>query len=96
MSASLIARRALLFRAPRITDPEYLTALGAITRWLSRKTGTPTPRWAHNIRPSAEPVFLSEKLYPVGDRMKNLIRAETPPEMEALNVWIRERDLVTA
>ena len=95
-SASIKAQRALIFTAPCIKDPEYLTALGAITRWLSRKTGTPSPGWTRSIRPSRDPVFLSEKLYPVGDRMKDLIRRETPPEMEALNVWIRERDLVTA
>lgn len=95
-SASLRARRALMFTAPCVKDTEYLTALGAITRWVARKTGTPVPQWARSIRPSAAPVFLSEKLYPVGDRMKNLIRKETPPEMETLNVWIRERDLVSA
>ncbi|MBP2375570.1 hypothetical protein [Paeniglutamicibacter psychrophenolicus] len=95
-SVSLKAGRALMLTAPSITDPQYLTALGAITCWVSRKTGTPSPGWTRSIRPSAEPVFLSEKLYPVGDRMKDLIRTETPPEMAALNVWIRERDLATA
>lgn len=95
-SASLRTRRALMFTAPCIKDQEYLTALGAITQWVSNKTGIPAPSWTRNIRPSAVPVFLSEKLYPVGDLMKELIRKDTPLEMKNLNVWIRERDLVTA
>ncbi|EMQ97831.1 hypothetical protein [Paeniglutamicibacter gangotriensis] len=41
------------------------------------------------------PLFLAEKLHPVGDRMKELIRRETSPEMAKLNVWIRDRDLGT-
>lgn len=95
-SASLRTRHALMFTAPRIKDQEYLTAIGAITIWVSRKTGIPAPAWTRSLQASATPVFLSEKLYPVGDRMKELIRTQTPPEMEALNVWIRERDLHTA
>lgn len=95
-SASLKARRALLPAAPRIEDVECLTALGAITRWLSRKTETPEPRWSRAQVPARSPVFLSEKIYPVSDRMKELIRSETPSEMKDLNVWIRERDLAKA
>ena len=95
-STALRTRRALMFTAPRIKDQEYLTAIGAITIWASRKSGTPAPAWTRSLQASATPVFLSEKLYPVGVRMKELIRSQTPPEMEALNVWIRERDLHTA
>ncbi|MFJ6419282.1 helix-turn-helix domain-containing protein [Paeniglutamicibacter sp. NPDC091659] len=94
-TASLEAGRALMATAPKIRDKEYTTALGAITRWLSHKTQTPIPGWAHRIKPSANPVFLAEKLHPVGNRMKELIRRETPPEMAELNVWIRDRDLAT-
>lgn len=95
-SASLAAGRALMLSAPRINDTEYLAALGATTRWIARKTNTPVPRWSQRISPSTAPVFLAEKLHPVSDRMKNLIRSETPPEMKEMNVWIRERDLATA
>lgn len=94
-SASLKSRRALLQTKPDIKDSEYLTALGAITRWISLKTETPEPQWSRTIIPASIPVFLSEKIYPVGDRMKELIRSETPSEMKGLNVWIRERDLAT-
>jgi DNA-binding XRE family transcriptional regulator len=93
--ASLGSGRALMSTAPKIRDKDYLTALGAITRWLAHKTRTPLPGWARRAKPSSHPVFLAEKLHPVGDRMKELIRAETPPEMAELNVWIRERDLGT-
>lgn len=94
-TASLEAGRVLMATAPKIRDKEYITALGAITRWLSHKTQTPVPGWAHRIKPSANPVFLAEKIHPVGDRMKELIRRETSPEMAELNVWIRDRDLAT-
>ncbi len=48
-----------------------------------------------NAKASSQPVFLAEKLHPVSDRMKDLIRRETPTEIAAMNVWIRERDLAT-
>ena len=71
------------------------TSQTAITRWLSHKTQMPVPGWAQRAKRFIHPVFLAEKLYLVGDRMKGLIRRETPPEMAELNVWIRERDLAT-
>lgn len=94
-TASLEAGRALMSTAPQIRDKDYMTALGAITRWLAHKTRTPAPGWAQRTKRSIHPVFLAEKLHPVRDRMKELIRRETPPEMAELNVWIRERDLAT-
>ncbi|WP_431712036.1 helix-turn-helix domain-containing protein [Glutamicibacter uratoxydans] len=93
---SLEKRGPLLREAPVLEDPQYFVALAALTRWIASKTQSHTPRWARRVLPSPEPVFLSEKIYPVGDRMKELIRAETPIELKELNVWMRERSLATA
>lgn len=95
-SSSLAAGRALMPTAPSVSDDAYRAVLGAVTRWLSAKTGSPAPKWSINAKASSQPVFLAEKLHPVSDRMKDLIRRETPPEIAAMNVWIRERDLETA
>ncbi|MEE1621645.1 helix-turn-helix domain-containing protein [Zafaria sp. J156] len=94
-SASLSAGRVLMPLAPIVDDDGYRTALEAVTRWVAAKTRTPVPRWAKRAKESSEPVYLAEKLHPVSDRMKDLIRRETPSEIAAMNVWIRERDLAT-
>ena len=94
-TASLSAGRPLMHLAPVTDDDAYRTALGAVTRWLAAKTGTPVPSWAQRAGESAAPIFLAEKLHPVSERMKQLIRRETPGEIAAMNVWIRERDLAT-
>lgn len=87
--------RPLLDKSPALEDAQYQVALAALTRWIANKTQTPIPRWAADITRPAEPVFLLEKLYPVGEKMKEVIRAETPRELQELNVWIRERSLGT-
>lgn len=92
-SSSMAAGRAEMKRAPKIDDADYLIALAGITRWISTKTGTHTPRWAARARPSSRPIFPAERLHPIGDRMKDLIRKDTPAELAELNIWIRERDL---
>ncbi|MDO5866389.1 MULTISPECIES: helix-turn-helix transcriptional regulator [Paenarthrobacter] len=94
-ASSLSAGRALMPNAPSFADDAYCTALGAVTRWVAAKTGTPAPKWAKNAKAATQPVFLAEKLHPVSERMKELIRRETPYEIAAMNVWIRERDLAT-
>ncbi|MFF1830422.1 helix-turn-helix domain-containing protein [Paenarthrobacter sp. NPDC058040] len=94
-SSSLAAGRALMPTGPSVNDDAYRAALGAVTLWVSAKTGTPAPKWAKNTKASSQPVFLAEKLHPVSERMKDLIRRETPTEIAAMNVWIRERDLAT-
>ncbi|BCW60546.1 hypothetical protein StoSoilB20_38930 [Arthrobacter sp. StoSoilB20] len=94
-NSSLAAGRALMPTAPSFDDDAYRAALGAVTRWVSAKTSSPVPKWAVNAKASSQPVFLAEKLHPVSDRMKDLIRRETPTEIAAMNVWIRERDLAT-
>lgn len=94
-NSSLAAGRALMSTAPSFDDDAYRAALAAVTRWVSLKTGSPVPKWAKNAKASPQPVFLAEKLHPVSDRMKDLIRRETPAEISAMNVWIRERDLAT-
>ncbi len=90
---SLQAGRPLLRKAPELDDKQYIVALAALTRWVAAKTRSITPSWALNVSPSAEPVFLSEKIYPVRERMKELIRIETPAELKGINVWMRERSL---
>jgi transcriptional regulator with XRE-family HTH domain len=90
---SLSVGRAQLRHAPRIDDQDYLIMLAGISRWVSLKTATPTPAWALKAEASRHPIFPAEKLHPVSERMKDLIRRETPPALAGLNVWIRERDL---
>lgn len=92
---SLENGRPLLRQAPELADQQYLVALAALTRWVAAKTQSIIPSWARKVAPSVEPVFLADKIYPVGDRMKQLIRAETPTELKDLNVWMRERSLAT-
>lgn len=94
-SASLSAGRVLMPFEPTLNDDAYRAAVGAVTRWIAAKTQTPVPGWAKRAQKSSEPVFLAEKLHPVSDRMKDLIRRDTPSEIAAMNVWIRERDLAT-
>ncbi|MCS3493567.1 y4mF family transcriptional regulator [Arthrobacter sp. JUb119] len=93
---SLEAGRPLLAQSPELEDSQYQVALAAITKWIAGQTNTPVPQWTSDIVRPTEPVFLSEKLYPVGEKMKELIRAETPPALQELNVWIRQRSLGTA
>lgn len=94
-SASFSAGRSLMPLAPAIDDDAYRTALGAVTRWIAAKTGSPVPIWAKRAGESSQPIYLAEKIHPVSDRMKELIRRETPDEIAGMNVWIRERDLAT-
>jgi transcriptional regulator with XRE-family HTH domain len=91
--ASLASGRAQMRYAPKIEDQDYLIVLAGISRWVSLRTTTPTPGWASETRASQHPIFPAEKLHPVSERMKDLIRRETPPALAGLNVWIRERDL---
>jgi transcriptional regulator with XRE-family HTH domain len=91
--ASLASGRAQMRYAPQIEDRDYLIVLAGISRWVSLKTTTPTPGWASDAQASQHPIFPAEKLHPVSERMKDLIRRETPPALAGLNVWIRERDL---
>ncbi|WP_159613334.1 helix-turn-helix domain-containing protein [Glutamicibacter sp. JC586] len=93
---SLAEGRPLLAQSPELEDWQYQVALAAVTKWISSQTNTPVPRWAADIARPSEAVFLSEKLYPVREKMKKLIRAETPPELRELNVWMRQRSLGTA
>ena len=95
-SESLEKGRPLLRDSPALNDEQYMVALAGLTRWIASKTGSLTPLWARQVEPSSNPVFLSEKIYQVGDRMKELIRSETPKELSELNVWMRERSLATA
>lgn len=92
---SLEAGYALLDQSPELEESEYQVALAAVTRWIADQTQTAIPQWATDIVRSMEPVFLSEKLYPVGEQMKEIIRAETPLALQELNVWMRERSLRT-
>lgn len=84
-----------LSREPQIDDIGYKTTIGAITRWIASKTQSPIPEWAAALEASVHPIFPAERIHPVGDLMKDLIRQDTPVELAALNVWMRERDLTT-
>ena len=55
--------------------------MGAITRWLAHQAQTPVPGGAQRAKRSVPAVFLAEMLHPVGERLQELIRRETSPEM---------------
>lgn len=93
---SLEQGRPLLRQEPKLDDFQYEVALAALTRWIAAKTQSVVPRWAQDIAPASEPVFSAEKIYPVGNRMKKLIKSETPSELRELNVWMREGGLARA
>ncbi|GAA1115519.1 helix-turn-helix domain-containing protein [Arthrobacter flavus] len=94
-ASSVADGRPSLTSVPRIDDADYLVALAAITRWIATTTGSPAPGWSLRTKRSEAPIFPAEKIHPVGSRMKELIRQGTPPDLAAMNVWIRERDLAT-
>lgn len=85
--------RPALSREPQIDDVGYKTTIGAITRWVASQTNSPVPEWAAALEAAVQPFFPAERIHPVGDLMKDLIRQDTPVELAALNVWMRERDL---
>lgn len=95
-SASLKAGRPLLQRSPQIKDPQWSAALAGITKYTAHRLDQPTPVWTRHIQPLNEAWMPAESYRSVREPMKQLTQSETPYEIAAMNVFIRERSLTTA
>ncbi|MCP8999462.1 helix-turn-helix domain-containing protein [Pseudarthrobacter sp. RMG13] len=95
-TASLTAGTPLLQRSPRLKDPHWSAALAGITNYTARRLGQAAPTWTRRIKPLDAAWMPAESYRTIGEPMKQLTRAETPPELAALNVFMRERSLATA
>ena len=95
-TASLTAGVPLLQRSPRLKDPYWSAALAGITNYTAHRLGQPAPSWTRRIKPLDKAWMPAESYRTIREPMKELTRAETPPELAALNVFIRERSLATA
>jgi y4mF family transcriptional regulator len=94
-TASLTAGRPLLQRSPRLKDPHWSAALAGITNYTAHRLGQPAPSWTRRIKPLDKAWMPAESYRSVGEPMKKLTMSETPPELAAMNVFIRERSLAT-
>ncbi|WP_426977364.1 helix-turn-helix domain-containing protein [Pseudarthrobacter sp. O4] len=94
-TASLKAGRPLLQRSPRLKEPHWSAALAGITNYTAHRLGQPAPPWTRRIRPLNEAWMPAESYRSVREPMKKLAMSETPPELAAMNVFIRERSLAT-
>ncbi|CAH0201047.1 hypothetical protein SRABI83_01906 [Arthrobacter sp. Bi83] len=94
-TASLKAGRPLLQRSPRLKEPHWSAALAGITNYTAHRLGQPAPPWTRRIRPLNEAWMPAESYRSVREPMKKLTMSETPPELAAMNVFIRERSLAT-
>jgi y4mF family transcriptional regulator len=95
-NASLTAGTPLLQRSPRLKDPHWSAALAGITNYTAHRLGQPAPHWTRRIKPLDTAWMPAESYRTIRTPMKELTRTETPPELAALNVFIRERSLATA
>ncbi|WP_307053385.1 helix-turn-helix transcriptional regulator [Arthrobacter bambusae] len=95
-TASLKAGRPLLQRSPRLKDPHWSAALAGITNYTAHRLGQPAPSWTRRIKPLNEAWMPAESYRTVREPMKQLTMSQTPAELAALNVFIRERSLATA
>ncbi|MBT2538728.1 helix-turn-helix domain-containing protein [Arthrobacter sp. ISL-69] len=95
-TASLKAGRPLLQRSPRLKDPHWSAALAGITNYTAHRLGQPAPSWTRRIKPLTEAWMPAESYRNIREPMKQLTRSETPEELAAMNVFIRERSLGTA
>lgn len=95
-SASLSAGRPLLQRSPRLKDPHWSAALAGITNYTAHRLDQPAPAWTRHIKPLNEAWMPAESYRSVREPMKQLTKSETPQELAAMNVFIRERSLATA
>ncbi|WP_026554393.1 hypothetical protein [Arthrobacter sp. 35W] len=95
-TASLAAGRPLLQGSPRLKDRHWTAALAGITAYTAHRLGQPTPPWARRTKPLDEAWMPAESYRSVRAPMRELTRSETPPELAAMNVLIRERSLATA
>lgn len=95
-TASLKAGRPLLQRSPQLKDPQWSAALAGITNYTARRLAQTAPAWTRRIQPLKEAWMPAESYRTVREPMKQLTQSETPHELAALNVFIRERSLATA
>ena len=95
-TASLTAGRPLLQRSPRLKDPHWSAALAGITNYTAHRLGQQAPSWTRRIKALDAAWMPAESYRSIRTPMKELTRTETPPELAALNVFIRERSLATA
>ena len=95
-NASLTAGRPLLQRSPRLKDPHWSAALAGITNYTAHRLGQQAPSWTRRIKALDAAWMPAESYRSIRTPMKELTRTETPPELSALNVFIRERSLATA
>lgn len=95
-TASLNAGRPLLQRSPRLNDHHWTAALAGITNYTAHRLGQPAPPWTKRIKPLETAWLPAESYRTVREPMKQLTMTETPPEVAAMNVYIRERSLATA
>ncbi len=95
-TASLKAGRPLLQRSPRLKDPHWSAALAGITNYTAHRLGQPAPTWTRRVKALNEAWMPAESYRTVREPMKKLTMSETPAELAALNVFIRERSLATA
>jgi y4mF family transcriptional regulator len=95
-NASLTASRPLLQRSPRLKDPHWTATLAGITNYTAHRLGQPAPSWTRRIKALDAAWMPAESYRTIRTSMKELTRTETPPELAALNVFIRERSLATA
>ncbi|WP_423184472.1 type II toxin-antitoxin system Y4mF family antitoxin [Arthrobacter sp. NyZ413] len=95
-TASLNAGRPLLQRSPRLKDPHWSAALAGITNYTAHQLGQPAPSWTKRVKALNEAWMPAESFRSVREPMKKLTMSETPAELAALNVFIRERSLATA
>ncbi len=95
-TASLKAGRPLLQRSPRLKEPHWSAALAGITNYTAHRLHQPAPSWTRRIKPLNAAWMPAESYRSIGEPMKQLTMSETPPELAAMNVFIRERSLATA
>ncbi|MGP0221434.1 helix-turn-helix domain-containing protein [Paenarthrobacter sp. NCHU4564] len=95
-TGSLRAGRPLLQRSPRLRDPHWSAALAGITNYTAHRLGQTAPSWTKRIKPLDAAWMPAESYRHVREPMKQLTMSETPEELAAMNVFIRERSLAAA
>ncbi|MFQ4149408.1 helix-turn-helix domain-containing protein [Arthrobacter sp. LAPM80] len=95
-TASMKAGRPLLQRNPQLNDPQWSAALAGITNYTAHRLDQTAPAWTRRIRPLKEAWMPAESYRRVREPMRRLTQSETPRELAAMNVFIRERSLATA
>ena len=94
-SASIKVGQPLLQRSPQLKNPKWSAALAGITSYTAHRLGQPVPTWTTRIRRLEQAWMPAESYRSIGEPMKELTRSQTPPELAAMNVLIRERSLAT-